>query len=49
MLSVRLDVHLTASRSRAGCAPTGATTRFGWLGFIDTLRRLQERQPCHEN
>jgi hypothetical protein len=51
MLSVRLDVHLDrqpiTGRLRTDW---GDDERFvGWLGFIDTLRRLQERQPRHEN
>ena len=51
MLSVRLDVHLDrhpiTGRLRTDW---GDDERFvGWLGFIDTLRRLQEREPRHEN
>jgi len=49
MLSVRLDVHLDrqpiSGRLRTD---RGEDEQFvGWLGFIDTLRRLQEfeRKP----
>lgn len=44
MLSVRLDVHLDA-QPISGRLRTdrGEDEEFvGWLGFIDTLRRLQE-------